>query len=88
VVKSPAALTSKFCRIWSASEACLEDLQQVSNATESHFVSVISEDPLSAWHTLESRILEATYDEILEHQILVLGQVPARAQSTSFRYVR
>jgi hypothetical protein len=87
-VNLAAGLTSKCCRVWSASEAGLEDLEQVSNATESHFIFVLSEDPLIAWHTLESRILEVSYDEILERQTLVLEQVQIRGQSASFRYVR
>jgi len=88
VVNLSVILTTKYYRIWLAAEAGLEDLEQVFNATESQFLFVISEDPLMAWYTLESRILDTSYDEILERQILMLEQERTRGQSTSSRYVR
>jgi hypothetical protein len=65
----------------------MNDLDQVFLATESQMRLVMSEDPLMAWHTLENRILDTSYDEIWERQKAMLEQAKAKSHSHSFRYV-
>lgn len=75
------------CRVWEASEATLEDIEQVSMATRHHLQNTLGKEANIAWHKLETACLETPYSEIRDSQFKEIDGEGSLYQAERILYV-